>query len=210
MLQYLDLNAPGMTEAEMTRADVEALLKTSHPRSASGSVGGKHLSGLDLSNLDLSGVILRSARLNKANLRKTKLDHAILDLAWALKADFTEASLSGASLFSSQNAGREVRPPQHLSGARRGGQSDGCPLAGRKSDRAQIASPMRKTSQWALCAAVLKSANLRGANLAGSNLSRADLAFAILKGADLSGAVLREAEAARCRLFGALCSTAAT
>src|SRR5262249_13588133 len=104
MLQHLDLNAPGMTEAEMTRADVEALLKsTGGGRPA--DLSGKRLNGLDLSNLNLSGAALRSARLNNANLRNAKLDGAILDAAWTLKADFTGASLARASLFAAQMQG---------------------------------------------------------------------------------------------------------
>src|SRR5262249_9638281 len=104
MLQYLDLNAPAMSEAELTRADVEALLRTGG-EGRPADLSGKRLNGLDLSNLNLSRAVLRSARLNNTNLKNTKLDGASLDAAWALKADFTGASLARASLFASQMQG---------------------------------------------------------------------------------------------------------
>ena len=57
MLQGLDLTSPAMTEAEMSREDVEAALAAAETPL---DLTGKRLNGLDLSGLDLSGVILRS------------------------------------------------------------------------------------------------------------------------------------------------------
>ena len=44
MLQYLDLNSPDMTRAEMTRADVEAMIKASQGKPL--DLSGKRFRGL--------------------------------------------------------------------------------------------------------------------------------------------------------------------
>src|SRR5262249_3396564 len=64
MLRHIDLSAPDMVAAEMTRAEVEAMLAAATP-SRPADFTSKKLSGLDLSGLDLSGAVLRAARLNK-------------------------------------------------------------------------------------------------------------------------------------------------
>ncbi|MGO9485485.1 MAG: pentapeptide repeat-containing protein [Rhodomicrobium sp.] len=106
MLQHLDLQSPAMTQAEMTRGQIEALLSSQAGRPL--DLSGKALNGLDLSGLDLSHAILRNARLNKASLQGAKLDGAVLDQAWGLDANFSGASLKGASLFASQLQGANL------------------------------------------------------------------------------------------------------
>src|SRR5258708_29615290 len=57
LLRYVDLNSPEMSTSEMTRTEVDALLKAARgpgdQRSA--DLEGKRLSHLDLSGLDFSG-----------------------------------------------------------------------------------------------------------------------------------------------------------
>jgi uncharacterized protein YjbI with pentapeptide repeats len=201
MLQHLDLNAPGMTEAEMTRAEVEVLLQAaSEGRPA--DLSRKRLNGLDLSNLNLTGVVLRSARINNTNFKNANLDAAILDSAWALKADFTGASLARASLFASQMQGAKFDKAD-LRGARILANLTGASFRNANLAAANC-SPDEKNQSMGLMRAVFKSANLEGAGLSNANLARADLSFANLKGANLSGAAIRDGEASGADFRGAL------
>jgi uncharacterized protein YjbI with pentapeptide repeats len=100
LMRDVDLTAPEMTQAEFTRADIAHLIEQ-----ASGGVldlSGKRLSGLDLAGLDLRGANLRLARLNTTRLVGADLSGAILDQAWALGADFSDAKLARASLLATQ------------------------------------------------------------------------------------------------------------
>src|SRR5215207_2288287 len=81
MMRHVDLTSPEMTQAEVTRADVEILIQNSAPVDLS----NRRLSGLDLSGLNLTGANLRASRLNKTNLSRADLSGAILDQAWALE-----------------------------------------------------------------------------------------------------------------------------
>ncbi len=60
------------------------------------------MNGLDLSGLDLRKLKLQSARINDAKFVGSNLDGVMLDQAWALKSDFTNATFKGANLFSTQ------------------------------------------------------------------------------------------------------------
>src|SRR5271166_3392397 len=93
MMRGVDFASPAFTSAEISRADVEAMIGRRQTGQAL-DLSDKSLNGLDLSKLDLSGANLRSARLNGANLAGAKLHGAVLDQAWALGTDFTEADLS--------------------------------------------------------------------------------------------------------------------
>src|ERR1700733_9234239 len=103
LLRYVDLNSPEMSTSEMTRAEVDELLKAApqgpgDQRSA--DLEGKRLSHLDLSGLDFSGSNLRLARFNRTDLRGARFDRAILNQAWLIDADLTEPSLLTSSLLS--------------------------------------------------------------------------------------------------------------
>ena len=68
MLRNIDLNSPEMSTSEMTRAEVDELLKAApqgpgDQRSA--DLQGKRLSHLDLSGLDFSASNLRLVKLNR-------------------------------------------------------------------------------------------------------------------------------------------------
>ena len=68
MMQHVDLTSPKMSEAELTREQVIALLAAAtaeHPA----QLADKGLNGLDLSGLDLSGADLSRSRLNRVNLK---------------------------------------------------------------------------------------------------------------------------------------------
>jgi uncharacterized protein YjbI with pentapeptide repeats len=81
MMQHVDLSSPKMSEAELSRAEVEAILAAA-TADRPADLTDKSLNGLDLSGLDLSGADLRWARLNRADLRNARLAGARLDLAW--------------------------------------------------------------------------------------------------------------------------------
>src|SRR4051794_25927974 len=65
MMRHVDLASPEMTQAEVTRADVEILIQNGAPVDLS----NRRLSGLDLSGLNLKAANLRASRL-RACLRR--------------------------------------------------------------------------------------------------------------------------------------------
>ncbi|MFO1075922.1 MAG: pentapeptide repeat-containing protein, partial [Geminicoccaceae bacterium] len=73
MMDHVDLAAPRMSAAELSRADLERLIAAKAPDTAL-DLRDRSLNGLDLSGLDLSGADLRWARLNRARLVGTRLD----------------------------------------------------------------------------------------------------------------------------------------
>jgi len=101
MIDQLDLKSDELKKADVTREAVLAAI------AAAGTDGvadfsGQRLNGLDLSGLDLRRLKLQSTRINGAKFVGSNLDGVVLDQAWALTSDFTNASLKGASLFSTQ------------------------------------------------------------------------------------------------------------
>src|SRR5258708_27729490 len=130
LLRYVDLNSPEMSTSEMTRAEVEELLKAAPqgPRDQrSAELEGKRLSHIDLSGLDFSGSNLRLARLNRTDLKGARFDRATLNQAWLIDADLTGASLVKASLLSTQMQ-RAKLGGADLSGARITGDLSGASL----------------------------------------------------------------------------------
>jgi uncharacterized protein YjbI with pentapeptide repeats len=69
MMRHVDLASPEMTQAEVTRADVEILIQNGAPVDLS----NRRLSGLDLSDLNLKAANLQASRLNKTNLSRADL-----------------------------------------------------------------------------------------------------------------------------------------
>ena len=130
MMDHVDLSSPKFSSAEMTRAEIETIIKTSPHGGLDFS--GKSLNGLDLSGLDFTGANFRAARMNRAKLSGAKFDGALLDQVWAIAASFSGASLKNASLFGSQAARGELRR----------GRSFGCPrhrrFVARQSARCEI------------------------------------------------------------------------
>ncbi len=95
LLLGANMSSPAMTQAEMSRADVEAMIKAADGRPI--DLHDKALSGLDLSGLNLRGANLRTARLNKTNLRGADLSGANLSRSMPI-GDFKGANMSGATL----------------------------------------------------------------------------------------------------------------
>ncbi|MBV9738233.1 MAG: pentapeptide repeat-containing protein, partial [Hyphomicrobiales bacterium] len=67
MLRFVDLDSPEMKNAEMTSADLDAMVQSSTPGKPL-DLSNKRLSGLDLSGRHLSGAVFRAAKLNRTNL----------------------------------------------------------------------------------------------------------------------------------------------
>jgi uncharacterized protein YjbI with pentapeptide repeats len=200
MTQYLDLKSDEFTKADLTRADVEALIAA---RKASTRIDlqAKRLNKLDLSGLDLSNANLQSARINGTDLSKAKLDGAVLDQAWGLDADLTGASLKGASLFATQLMGAKVDGAD-LSNSRIAADFSRASLKGAKFDHADLSADMKNQSMG-LMRGVFKSADLEHASFRDANLARVVLDYAQLDNADLTGANLMGSELGGANLTGA-------
>jgi uncharacterized protein YjbI with pentapeptide repeats len=200
MMDQVDLSSPMFTTAEMTRADVEAALKTAGGQGADFS--DKSLNGLDLSNLDLAGANFRAARMNKTNFANSNLTGAVLDQIFALGADFSGANLKSAHLFASQMRGAKFDGAD-LSGARVTADMMHASLRGAKLKGADLSADMKNQSMG-LMRAILKSADAAGADFENANLGRDDLQYANLKGANFTGASLAGADASGADLRGAI------
>lgn len=200
MTQYLDLKSDEFTKAELTRADVQALIAGRKP-GASIDLSAKRLNKLDLSSLDLSGANLQSARINGTNLSKAKLDGAVLDQAWGLDANLTGASLKGASLFSTQLMGAKLDGAD-FSRARVAADFSRASLKDANFTDADLSADMKNQSMG-LMRGVFKSSDLEGASFKDANLARVVLEYARLAKADLSGANLMGAELGGADLTGA-------
>ncbi|HSH41729.1 MAG TPA: pentapeptide repeat-containing protein, partial [Arenicellales bacterium] len=101
MLDLVDMTSPEMAEAEMSRAQLEALLADAS-RDRPADLTRRRFSGLDLSGIDFKGADLRWSRFNYADLEGADLSDARLDLTWFYKADLDGANLSRSHLFSAQ------------------------------------------------------------------------------------------------------------
>lgn len=199
MMSHVDLNSPRMTEAELTRADIEAMIDAASGKPL--DLADKGLNGLDLSGLDLSGADLRRSRLNRARLAGARLDGAQLDSAWAMDADFTGASLKQAQLFQAQFL-RARFDGADLSQARIIGTFDGGSFVGARLVDADGAPDMRNQSMG-LTRASFRTARMQDADLSGARLAWADMEFAKLQGANLEGTDLSQARLGGINLTGA-------
>jgi uncharacterized protein YjbI with pentapeptide repeats len=189
-------------------------------------LSAKSLDNLDLSNLDfklanLAGSNLFGAKLDGADLSGANLSRARLDLAWIMRANFTHADLSNASLLGLVvSTGFDFSPAEapsfkaaNFSGARIVARLSRFDLSNANFTEAKMGADMRNQSMGLmrtdlsganlsranftradLSRASMRFANLAGANLTGANLSGADLSGADLTGADLTGADTTEAD----------------
>jgi uncharacterized protein YjbI with pentapeptide repeats len=196
----LDMGSPKMTQATMTRAEVEARLAQATP-DAPADFTLVSLNGLDLSGLDFSKAVMRSAYLNGADLSGARLDGAVLDQAWALKADFSGASLKGASLFQAQMMDTKFDGAD-LSGARLTADFSRASMLGANFAGANFSADMRNQSMG-MMRGVLNSAKLQGARFDQADLSRAQAKFADFRGASLVGGNLAKMEAQGANFTGA-------
>lgn len=209
VMDHVDLQSPEMTEAEMTREEVIALLSRASGQPA--DLSSRRLSRLDLRGVDFKGANLRWARLNGTDLRGANLSAAILDSAWLLNANLENANLTGASLFSTQMQGANLKNAI-LKGARIVANMERADLTGAMLQEADMAADMKNQSMG-LMRAILRLATLDDADFSGVKAARVDAEFAsfrgaILDGADFSGAELAgadltDASVAGCNLSGA-------
>ncbi len=203
MMGQVDMSAPGMTESDLSRADLARMIA---------AAGGdpidlreRSLNGLDLSGLDLRGARLQWARLNGAKLRGCDLRGADLGLVWAVEADFAGADLGGADLFQGQFL-RAIFDGADLERARMIGNFERARFLRARLSAVRGGADMRNQSMG-LIRASFRSAVLEDADLTGADFSRADFEYAKLRGADLRGvdfahALLGGADLRGCRIAG--------
>lgn len=199
VMEHVDLQSPEMTEAEMSREQLIALLSGDSDQTV--DLSSRRLSGLDLRGVDFRGANLRWARLNGADLRGANLSNVILDSAWLLDSNLENANLSGANLFSTQLQGANLRNAV-LTGARIVANLERADLTGAILRQANLAADMRNQSMG-LMRAILRLATLDKADLSGVKAARADAEFASFRGAILDGADFSGAELAGADLTGA-------
>src|SRR6476659_1789440 len=169
LFRYLDLTSEEFSQAEMTRAQIEAALAAAGPTGIV-DLSARRLNGLDLSALDLRRTKLQAARLNNAKLAGANLDGVMLDQAWALSADLSDARLRGASLFATQLMGAKLDRAD-FSGARVAADLSRASLIEARFDGANLAADMRNQSMG-LMRGVLRSAILDRASFVNADLSR--------------------------------------
>jgi hypothetical protein len=75
MMAHVDLSSPKMTDAELSREEVVAILEATTSRKQSPPLADKSLNRLDLSGLDFSGMDLSRARLNQPERRSARGRH---------------------------------------------------------------------------------------------------------------------------------------
>lgn len=195
--------------ADLTADQVHKLLAAAAPNRPA-DLSGKSLENLDLSNFDfkranLSRANLFGAKLVGADFTGANLSGAKLDLAWVMRAKFTHADLSNASLL-----GLVVSTGLDYSAAEaptfRGADFSGAHIIARFSrfdfrsanfHGAKMAPDMRNQSMG------LMRSDLSGADLVGADFSNADLSFALMRFANLTGANLRGANLSEADLSGA-------
>lgn len=193
----IDLQSEKMTEADLTRAEVEALLRAE----AAADLTGQRLNRLDLSGLDFSGANLRAASLNNSDLTGAVLDDAVLSQAWMIGAVLTNASLRGAELFQTQLWEADLTGAD-LTGARAPAIFTDARIVGAIFHEADLSADMRNQSMG-LMRAVFQGTDGQGADFSGANLARADLQFADFRDAVFSGANLSRTDLGGANLTGA-------
>jgi uncharacterized protein YjbI with pentapeptide repeats len=220
--------------ADLSAAQVREIVAAATPGKPA-DLSGKSLESLDLSNLDfkqanLSGANLFGAKLDGADLSGADLAGAKLDLAWIMRANFTNADLSRASLFGPVvSSGLETSPAEapifkgtNFSGARIIARLSRFDLSGADFTDAKMGADMKNQSMGLMrtdlsganllgadfSKADLGRASLRFANLIGAKLIGANLSGADLSGADLTGADLTDADATEADLGGAILTNA--
>lgn len=199
LLLGADMTAPAMTQAEMSRADIQGMIAKANGQPL--DLHDKALSGLDLSGLNLRGANLRTARLNKTNLRGADLSGANLEQAWLLKADLSGARLQDAKMFGITARDANFSGAD-LSRAMPIGDFKGANMSGATLFDLKGGADLKNQSMG-LMRTVFTSVNLSGAKLKGANLGRSRLEYANLKDADLTDVVLMGSDLSGANLTGA-------
>lgn len=191
VMDHVDMSSPEMTESELTREDLLAVLSVAS-RDGRIDLTSKRLSGLDLRGVDFKGANLRWARMNNTDLRGAILRNAILDSAWLIDANLERADLRNASLASTQMRRANLRNAD-LSGARIVANLQRADLRGADLSNANMAADMKNQSMG-LMRTVVRMAKLDGADMRNVNAMRIDAEYASLRGAKLDNASFRGAE----------------
>ena len=212
-LVLLALAAAPCRGADLDTEQVRAVVASVAPGERA-DLSGKSLENLDLSNLDfkranLSGANLFGANLVGADLAGANLSRAKLDLAWIMRANFTHADLSNASLLGLVvSSGLDILPAEaavfrgaNFSGAHIIARLSRFDLSGANFANAKLGADMKNQSMG-LTRADLSGSDLSGANFSEADLSRVLIRFADLTGANLSGANLTGADLSGADLSG--------
>jgi uncharacterized protein YjbI with pentapeptide repeats len=165
------------------------------------SLADLDLSGVDLSGAKLAGADLSHTKLVGAKLVGADLSGALLDFTWIMRADFSQANLSGATLRALVvSTGMESSPAEaarfvesNFSDARMTARFAFDDLHSANFSGARMAADMRNQSMG-LTRTDFASANLTGANFSGAELGHVSFRFAKLAGANFSGASLKGAD----------------
>lgn len=210
----LVLAIPPCRAADFNAEQVREILASASPAKPA-DLSGKSLENLDLSNLNfkranLSGANVFGAKLVGANLSGANLSGAKLDLAWIMRANFTDADLSNASLLGLVvSSGLDISPAEapvfrgaNFSGAHIIARLSRFDLSGANFANTKMGADMKNQSMG-LMRADLSGSNLSGANFSGADLSRALMRFADMTGANLRGANLTGADLSGADLTGA-------
>ncbi len=200
LFELIDLTAPEMSQAQMTRADVEEILKLATEESPASFI--KHrLSGLDLSGLNFSYADMRWARLNNTDLSDSKMIGVNLDLAWLVGANLENVDLTDARLFSTQIQRANLKNAK-LDGARVTANFKQSDLTGASFRDADMSADMKNQSMG-LMGTVMTSAKAGGADFTGANMSRLNAEFAKFNNATLNNANLSGSKLGGSDLTGA-------
>ena len=192
LIDMVDMSTPAMTEAQMTRDEVVAILEQATETSPADFT--KHrLSGLDLSGLNFKRADMRWARLNNSDLSGSIMRGVNLDLAWMVGANLENVDMTDARLFSAPIQRANLKNAI-LDGARVAANFKQSDLRGASFRNADMSADMKNQSMG-LMGTVMTSAKADGADFTGANMSRLNAEFAkfknaILDNADLSGAKL--------------------
>jgi len=159
----------------MTREDLTAAIAS--PGGSVVDLSGKRLNNLDLSGLDLSKTKLEGSYINGTNFTGSNLDGVKLNKAWALKANFSNATLKGASLIETEMMDG-ICDGADFSGARVAANMSRASLLRARFDAADLAAHGRGL----LNHGVFTSAKLDGASFKTANLARAVFEFLTTRG----------------------------
>jgi uncharacterized protein YjbI with pentapeptide repeats len=223
---YVILTASGAFGADFTRVEVQSLLAVA-PGAPRASFVGRSLAGLDLHELDFTAADLSGADLSDADLRGAKLVgaklvganlvRAKLNLAWIIRADFSDANLSGAILETLiVSAGMETQPDEaakfvgaNLSGAKVTARFSLDDMRGADLSHLRASADMRNQSMG-MIRTDFSRANLANANFEGAALAHVNFEFAKLEHANFAGADLSDADLAGADLTDANLTSANT
>lgn len=199
-MDHVDLTSEEMSGAEMTRAELLAMLADVSSDTPL-DLTKRRLSGLDLSGVDFKGANLRWARLNATNLSNANLSGTLLDSAWLIGANLSGADLTGANLASTQLQRADLSGA-NLNKSRIVANFQRANLQGATFLQADLSADMKNQSMG-LMRTVFRSANLQGVDFSGANLNHMDAEFAALTDVVFDGATAQHSKLGGANMLGA-------